>query len=163
MALMSRSYDKARACFLHLAPGLFDPDPKVDAALAHDTVGAAFVIDQLGDHGQSRRIIDRLLALTEAKPRAVQLAALRISRVEAYAVIGDKERALAELRAAIDAGYRNLWDIDVFIRLDRYPQMAILKDDPRFVAMIHEVEADNARMRAQLLSQRTGATGSVAT
>ena len=162
MALMVRSYDKARACFLRQLPGAFDPDPKADPAVARDAVYAAYVVDQLGDHGQSRRVIDQVLAVTAPKPGVVQPTSLRIDRVQAYAVIGDKEHALQELRAAIDAGYRTLWDIDAFVRLDRYPQMAGLKDDPRFVAMIREVEADNARMRARLLTLRTTGSGVVA-
>ncbi len=162
MAMMNRDYPKARGCFLRMLPGLFDPDPKVDPALARDSVLAAFVIDQLGDHAQARRIIDQVLAVTAPKPGVAQAMPVRIDRVQAYAVVGDKEHALGELRAAIGAGYRMLWDIDIFVRLDRYPLMATLKDDPRFVAMIHEIEADNARMRAQLLSQRAGKTAQTA-
>jgi TolB-like protein/Tfp pilus assembly protein PilF len=156
MALMVHDYEKARACALSMVPGLFEPDPKVDPALARDSVDTAFVMDQLGDHAQARRILAKVLELTAPKPGTE--TRLRLVRVRAYAVLGDKEHALQELRAAIDGGYRLLWDVDMFIRLDRYPQLAVLKDDPRFVGMLHEIETDNARMRAQILSQRTGAT-----
>lgn len=37
--------------------------------------------------------------------------------------------------------------------------MAALKGDPRFVAMERGIETDNARMREQLLSQRSGMPG----
>jgi len=40
------------------------------------------------------------------------------------------------------------------VRLDRYPQMAGLAQDPGFQALIQAIEADNARMRAQLVAAR---------
>jgi TolB-like protein/Tfp pilus assembly protein PilF len=154
MALVVHDYDKARTCFLKLLPGAFEPDPKIDPALALDSIDAAYVIDQQGDHGQARRIITKLLDATAPKPGVALSGKFRLMRVRAFAVVGDKEHALQELRSAIDGGYRLLWDVDAFVRLDRYPVMGSVKDDPRFIAMIHEIEADNARMRAQLLSQR---------
>jgi hypothetical protein len=162
MSLMVRRYDAARACYLKLLPKAFDPNPSVDAALAREAVNAAFVVDQSGDHGQARRIVDQVLAATAQKPGAGQQNRMRITRVQAYAVIGDKAHALEELRAAIGAGYRTLWDIDIFVRLDHYPQMAGLAADPDFQSMIRQVEADNARMRAQLIAARSGRSAPLA-
>lgn len=157
MQLMTHRYEDARACYLKLLPGAFAPNPTVDAALAREAVNSAFAVDQLGDHAQARRIIEQVLAASAAKPGDGEVKNMRIVRVQAYAVIGDKEHALEELRAAVAGGYRTLWDIDIFVRLDRYPQMAALAQDPRFTALIQAVEADNARMRARLISARTGA------
>jgi TolB-like protein/Tfp pilus assembly protein PilF len=163
MSLMVRRYDAARACYLKLLPKAFDPNPTVDAALAREAVNTAFVVDQLGDHGQARRIVAQVLAATATKPGAAQQNRMRVVRVQAYAVIGDKPRALQELREAIAAGYRTLWDVDIFVRLDRYPQMAALKDDPTFAALIRQIETDNARMRAAVLAARSGKGPATAT
>lgn len=154
-AIMTHDFEKARRYLLLSQPELFEPDPKVDAALAREAIGAAYVSDQLGDHAQARRIITKVLQVTAPKPGAPLPPSLRVLRSEAYAVIGDKEASLAELRQAIAAGYRTPWDIDVFVRLDRYPQMAAVKDDPRYQAMIRQIDADNARMRAAVLAARS--------
>jgi hypothetical protein len=77
----------------------------------------------------------------------------RIARTKAYAMLGEKERALAELRAAIGAGYRVLYDLDSFTRLDLDPTMQSLAGEPRFKAMIREVEASNEAMRRALLAR----------
>ncbi|WP_332772911.1 hypothetical protein [Phenylobacterium sp.] len=146
-------FDLAREQLLVTSPELFEPTPKVSPRLASDAVGAAYVIQQTGDQGQARRIVQAVLAATEPRPGLRQMNARRIARVKAYAMLGDKERALAELRAAIDAGYRVLYDIDAFTRLDLDPTTQSLRGDPRFKAMIREVEASNEAMRLAVLAK----------
>ncbi|WP_374453550.1 tetratricopeptide repeat protein [Phenylobacterium sp.] len=145
-------YDQARAQWLVMSPELFTPSPKVSTRLANEAVDAAFVIDRTGDKGQARRVLLAMLVATEPKPGLRQPNARRIARVKAYVMLDDRDRALAELRAAIDSGYRSIYDLDLFIRLDAYPMMAQIRSDPRFRAMIREVEADNREMRTALQS-----------
>lgn len=145
-------YDQARAEWLVMSPELFAPSPKVSTRLANEAVDAAYVIDRTGDKGQARRILLAVLAATEPKPGLRQPNRRRIARVKAYVMLEDRDRALAELRAAIDSGYRSLYDLDLFTRLDAYPMMAPIRSDPRFRAMIREVEADNRQMREALQS-----------
>ncbi|MDP3749980.1 MAG: tetratricopeptide repeat protein [Phenylobacterium sp.] len=152
-------FDLAREQLLVTSPELFEPTPKVSPRLASDAVGAAYVIQQTGDQGQARRVLQAVLAATEPKPGLRQMNARRIARVKAYAMLGDKDRALAELRAAIDAGYRVLYDIDAFTRLDLDPTTQSLRGEPRFRAMIREVEASNDTMRRAILA-RTPAVAS---
>ncbi|HEY9235712.1 MAG TPA: tetratricopeptide repeat protein, partial [Phenylobacterium sp.] len=148
-------YEAAREQFLITSPELFEPRPQVSARLANEITGAAYVIARTGDQGQAQRILQATLEATAPKPGLRQPTARRIARVKAYAMLGDNERAIAELRAAVDAGYRQLVDIDGFMRLDAYPMVAPLRADPRFKAQIARIEADNARMRQKLLT--TGA------
>jgi TolB-like protein/Tfp pilus assembly protein PilF len=145
-------FDLAREQLLVTSPEMFQPTPMVSPRLANEAVSAAYVIQQTGDRGQARRIAEAVLSATEPKPGLRQMNARRVARIKAYAMLGDKERALAELRAAIDAGYRHLYDLDSFLRLDAYPMMQPLRDDRRFQAMIREIETDNERMRRALLS-----------
>ncbi|CAN7193077.1 tetratricopeptide repeat protein [Phenylobacterium sp. LjRoot164] len=145
-------YDQARAEWLVMSPELFTPSPKVSTRLANEAVDAAYVIDRTGDKGQARRILLAMLAATEPKPGLRQPNGRRIARVKAYVMLEEHDRALAELRAAIDSGYRSLYDLDLFTRLDTYPIMAPIRGDPRFRAMIREVEADNRQMREALQS-----------
>ena len=156
-AALSGDFDFARRQLLIISPELFEPEPVVSASLSNDAAGAAWIIEQTGDKGQSRRILEALLRATEPKPGVWQSHPKRIARVKAFVMLGEKERALAELRAAIDAGYRTLYDLDLFLRLDAYPMLAPLRSDARFQAMLREVDADVARMRAELLARRRGA------
>lgn len=147
-AALSGKPQLAREQLLIQAPELFEPDPQVVIRMAPEAVNNAYVIDQAGDRAQARRILARVLAVTEPKAGVRHPNEYRIARVKAYAMLGEKDLALGELRAVIDDGYRQLYDLEIFMRLDAYPMMAPLRSDPRFAAMIREIEADNARMRA---------------
>lgn len=152
-AAMLGKYDLAREQLVAMSPEMFEPQPKVSPSLANEAAAAAFIIGETGDRGQSRRILLALLQATEPRPGLRQPQARRIARLKAYVMLGDKERGLAELRGAIDTGYRQLYDMDSFMRLDLFPMLQPLRNDPRFQGMIGEVQADNARMRAALLAQ----------
>ena len=147
---MTGEFEYARSQLLIIAPQVFEPMPKVSPRLANDTVGAAYVLERTGDRGQSTRLLQATIAATEPQPGLRQTHARRVARIKAFAMLGQKDRALAELREAIDNGYRQIYDIDAFTRLDDYPMVANLRADPAFRAMIVEIEADNARMRAAL-------------
>ncbi len=152
MAVMVGDYEKARAMGINLNPALFAANPEVDPALAFDAVLAAHISDQLGDHGQARRILTDVLAVTAPKPQIRMLNERRLVRVMAYSVLGDRERAIAELQAAKAEGYRTLYDMNAWIRVDRYPMMANIRGDPRVQAILADIEADNTRMRGALLA-----------
>jgi hypothetical protein len=157
MASTTGDYEKARRFAIQVAPGHFSAEPKIDVALVNDALLAAHIERQLGDQGQARRILAQVLEVTKPRPGVRQPNSFAVGRVHAYAMLGDKEKALAELRGAIDRGYRTYYDVDAFIRLDHYPDIvAGLGGDPRFQAMIREIETDNARMRARLTAGRLG-------
>ena len=77
----------------------------------------------------------------------------RIIRVKAHAALGEREQALRELRAAVEAGYRTLWS-DELIRLERDPSLASLRDDAAFRDIIAQIDADLRRQRDQVLAAR---------
>jgi flagellar biosynthesis regulator FlaF len=62
------------------------------------------------------------------------------------ALMDRPRQALAQLREAIDAGWRGSWWI-TFSTLKDDPYLGELQDDPEFRAMVVKVEADIARMR----------------
>ena len=63
---------------------------------------------------------------------------LMFRRVRAYAKMGDKEGAFAQLKAGVDSGFSNLQ------ALDTHPDLAALREDPRF-AEIRATAERNAR------------------
>ncbi len=143
-------FETARQQFLITSPQLFEPQPEVSRPLANEATGAAYVIANTGDRGQAQRVLQAVLEVTAPKPGLRQPHARRIARMKAYALLGDNERAILELRTAVDHGYRQLVDIDGFMRMDAYPMVATLRADPRFKAEIARIDADNARMRQKL-------------
>lgn len=145
-------FEAAREQLLVTSPQLFEPKPQVSPRLANEVTGAAYVIGRTGDQGQAHRVLQATLEATAPKPGLRQMNARRIARVKAYALLGDNESAIAELRTAVDNGYRQIIDIDGFMRLDAYPMVASLRADSRFKAQIARIDADNARMRQKLLS-----------
>ncbi len=59
---------------------------------------------------------------------------------------GEKKKALAALRQAIDEGWRFFW----WYYLKRDPYLESLHDEPEFHAMIAEIEADMAAQLARV-------------
>lgn len=146
-------YDQARDQLLITSPELFAPKPVISPRLAADAMGGAFVIAQTGDNGQARRIAQAVLKATEPQPGLRQMNGRRIARAKAFVMLGDNERAMAEIQAAYDNGYRTPYDLDYFMRLDDYPGMAPLKGDARFQSLMSRIDADNQRQREALLSR----------
>ena len=70
-----------------------------------------------------------------------------------YALQGEKRKALAALRRAIDEGWRVFWSY----YLKRDPNLESLHDEPEFQAMAKENEADMAAQLARVLEmERAG-------
>jgi len=150
-SVMLADYEHAREQLLVTSPELLEATPRVSPGLYEQAVWAAFVADRLGDHGQARRILDSMLAQSAPRPRARITPTTRIARMRAYAVLGDRDAANLELKAAIDNGYRLVWDMENFMRLDRDPRTQSLWADPTFRALIARIETDNERMRLALI------------
>ena len=151
--VLVQDYEGARQQMLISSPELFEPNPTVSEKLAPQAVQAALICQRLGDQGQARRILQSLLAVTGPKPGRPQSPGVHLVRAKAYTVLGDKEQALKELRVAVEGGYRSVMDLEYFLRMDRDPLLQALWPDPRFRALIAQIEADNARMRQALLGQ----------
>jgi hypothetical protein len=66
--------------------------------------------------------------------------------VQIYALQGEKQKALAALRQAIDEGWRGMWWY--FLKHD--PSLESLHDEPEFQAMVAEIEADMAAQLARV-------------
>ena len=112
----------------------------------------------MGDEEAAGRLLDQCLAALGADPRPT--SPLRVwnplAEPALHAVRGDKEAALAALRSAIDRG--PLVKVEGAARsggwrrnpqyLLLHPHLRILHEEPEFQAMVAEVEADVARMRA---------------
>jgi TolB-like protein/Tfp pilus assembly protein PilF len=152
-ALLSGDAVRAHKELAFTSPALFLPEPAVTLDRLSEALAAAHIAQAEGDSAQAKRLLRRVLQVAAPRIGLHDGSKNRIVRVRAYAQLGDHDRAVAELRAAVDAGYRTLWDVD-YIRLEHYPGMAALSADPRFKAAIAEIEADLRRQRDDVLASR---------
>ncbi|WP_163261121.1 BTAD domain-containing putative transcriptional regulator [Caulobacter sp. 17J65-9] len=148
-------YARARRQLESIAPKLLTEKPEVaDSAIDPTAVVAAHVLNRTGEEAQARRILVRVLEATTRRPGQNPLPELWLARINAYAELGDKERALAELRQAIDAGFHDGLDAGNYMPLDAWPSLQPLRGDPRFKRMLDEIDARNRSLQADLLAAR---------
>jgi serine/threonine protein kinase/Tfp pilus assembly protein PilF len=152
-AVLSGDWKRVRREIAYAAPGLLLPEPAVDLDRLTEALSAAALFEAEGDRAQRNRILRAVLATAAPRPGVDDGNEARTARVKAYAALGDKESALKELQAAVDAGYRTLWDDDL-IRFERDPNLATIRNDQAFMAIIFRVEEDLRRQREQVLKSR---------
>lgn len=135
------------------APELMSPDPAVAITDLSTPIDLAYLLAGAGDRAQARRILERVIAVTDRPAGAYMNHETRINRVKAFAQLGEPEKAIGELQTAVRTGWRLLLDGEDIVWLDQHPTVASLKGDRRFTAAIAEVKADLARQRGLLLAQ----------
>ncbi|MFI4950726.1 MAG: hypothetical protein ACHP7A_06775, partial [Caulobacterales bacterium] len=99
-------------------------------------------------------LLQRVLAVTAPTPGARLLNDWRIARAKAFAELGQSDQAIAEVQAAVNAGWRAGYGANDSMWLDETPSMAKLRTDPRFKALMARVRQDLARQRAAVLATR---------
>jgi tetratricopeptide (TPR) repeat protein len=140
--LRARRYTNARALFEKSYPELLNNDPRINNMNYQPAISLALVLSKSGEQEQADLLLERSLQYIETIPR-LGAEGYWIWDVPIYALRGDKQKALAALRQAIDEGWRTLW----WYFLKRDPSLELLHGEPEFQAMIAEIEAD---MAAQL-------------
>jgi hypothetical protein len=152
--LMTGAWPDGAAQLGRIAPALLSPEPEVTATGFGTALMAAHLLSQAGDRPQGRRLAEAVLRAT-ANPETGYLSSdARIARVKAFAELGENEKALAELDAAVEAGWRTPFDAETYVWLDQDPQTSNLQQDPRFRSLMAQVRADLAGQRSRLLAQR---------
>ena len=152
-AALSGDWKRVRRELAYAAPGLLTPEPMVDLDRLDEALSAAALFDAEGDRAQRNRLLRAVLVAAAPRAGLNDGNDARTARVKAHAALGDRESALKELQAAVDAGYRTLWDEDL-IRLERDPNLASVRKDPAFVGIIARIEEDLRRQRDQVLKSR---------
>jgi hypothetical protein len=116
-------------------------DPKIDNTVRYEAaINLAPVLSKTGEQERADLLLDRSAQFILTRPR-LGYNGYWISDVQIYALQGEKQKALATLRKAIDDGWRGLWWY--FLKYD--PSLESLHDEPEFQAMIEEIEADMAQ------------------
>jgi TolB-like protein/Tfp pilus assembly protein PilF len=136
-------------------PDLLGPDPQMGSDF-DVPLNVAHALNGVGLRDQARRVLDRVLAATAPAPGRKASPVRRMRRAQAYAELGDRAKALAELRQAVKEGYRWTYDQQDFVRIEDQANFTTLRDDPEFRAIVAQIHADNGRMRAKVLAARGG-------
>jgi len=149
LSLLQGKFPASRGYLERMCPQLLGPTPGFDTFGFCNASAYAFVLQRLGDRQRAERVLDAYLKYIADRPR-LGLKGFGIADVEALALLGRRDEALKRLREAVDAGWRTTWPRHGW-HLAEDPYLTGLRDDPRFRAIVAEVDADIARMRERAM------------
>ncbi len=144
--LRAGRYSEARALYEKNHPELLSGgDPKVDNRNYRVAIDLASVLTKTGEQERAIQLLNRTAQHIQTIPR-LSWTGYGIAHVKIYALRGEKQKALAALRQAIDEGWRTHW----WYYLEHDPNLASLHDEPEFAAIVAEIEADMAAQLARV-------------
>ncbi len=148
---LSEEVDKARMIWQDLWPELYgdeDVDIKINAMQVYGMqtygmetithVGYTLYVD--GQLDRANYLFDRALEIMPSMHR-IRGVGYDEQDVFIHATRGEKRKAIAALREAIDMGWRRGWWV---IRSPNYDSM---REEPEWIDLVNELEADIARQR----------------
>jgi TolB-like protein/DNA-binding winged helix-turn-helix (wHTH) protein/Flp pilus assembly protein TadD len=140
-------YSEVRALYKKIVPELLKEDsPEVNGRKRYESaIALALPLSKLGEQERADLLLKRSLQYIRTIPR-LGWEGHWIADVQIYALQGEKQKALAALRQAIDEGWRTMW----WYYLQREPNLESLHDEPEYQAMIAEIEADMAQQLARV-------------
>jgi tetratricopeptide (TPR) repeat protein len=138
-------YAEARALYEKTYPELLnEDDPKVVNQNSRAATDLVLVLSKTGEQERANLLLEHSFRHFQTMPRRFPLDEIR--EVKIYALRGEKKKALAALRWAIDEGWRFFW----WYYLKQDPTLESLHDEPEFQAMVAEIEADMAAQLARV-------------
>ena len=139
---------EALAIYREVTPEWFDRStPQLYPAQARDAIQAGSALLKTGDAPRGRALLEAAIAAIENRPHAALVADRGWLDVDAYAELGDMDRAFAALQEGVDSGF-----FLVIAELDGYPPLAELRADPRYMKILAPARA---RAAAQVNAARS--------
>jgi TolB-like protein len=134
---------KAKVHFEMAYPEFFlTGDPGVDDTNWEDALWIAWLLKETGIAERAEMLLSAAEKTIATRHRTRGLG-YGVSDVVILCIRGDNEAALTQLRKAIDEGWRTDWRIALYQDV----RLAGIADDPRYIAMVQEVEADISAQR----------------
>ena len=138
--------DVALQRFRVAQPDLVDGKyPEVNATNWRFAIEVANVLVNVGKRERADNLLNKALLAIGNKPR-LGYRGFGINDVEIYALLGDKEKALATFATAVEEGWRFNWRINTAAN----DNLASLHDDPRYQAIIADIQLQMASQLAQV-------------
>jgi TolB-like protein/Flp pilus assembly protein TadD len=143
-AIESGDSEEAFAWYRQLNPELFVDPPEVNSANVQKAVDLAHLLQLAGDSGRAETILESAIAAYDQRyAKGAANFPLGVSKAEALALLGRGDEAIDSLRLVVKDGWRLMWRWDTQFNRN----FDSIRDDPRFVALQNEIEAD---LEAQL-------------
>jgi tetratricopeptide (TPR) repeat protein len=137
---------EARAVYEENYPELLGTDaPNVDFVNYQAAIDVALILSRTGEQERADLLLELAFERIQTLPRLGRWG-YGVAYVKIYALQGEKQKALAALRQAIDEGWRAYWWY--YLKYD--PTLESLHDEPEFQAIIAEIEADMAAQLARV-------------
>ena len=147
--LRTRNYAAARARYAQAFPELFaDQLPAFRDRSTFAAIDLALVLQHTGEQERATMLLNRGEAYLRTVSR-MGYSGYAIYDVCMHALRGDKSTALAKLREAYQAGWRNGWR---YAR-DFEPNLASIRSEPEFKSIFADIERDIAAQRARLAAR----------
>lgn len=141
-ALVSGNLDEALAWYRRLTPELFEAQPQVRADNIVKAADLGLLLQRAGQSEQAQAMLENVVSFYDDNyARGAANYPLGIAKVDALALLGRNDEALAALRQLIDDGWRLLWRWSTVFN----PNHASLHGDPDYESMLVEIEQDLAR------------------
>lgn len=138
--------DVALERFRVAKPELVDgEDPEVNDANWGFAIEAANILAKLGQRERADSLLNKALVAIGTRPR-LGYRGYGISDVEIYALLGEKEKAIRTLAIAVEEGWRFSW----WINTEGNDNLASLRDDPRYQAIIARIQSQMAEQLARV-------------
>jgi len=120
-------------------------DPTVSRANYEAAIGLAMIASHTGEAAYADLLLQRSLEILQQVPRLGGFG-YGVADAQIYALRGEKEKALAALRRAIDERWRELW----WYYLEHDLALEPLNGEPEYQAMIAEIRAEMAQQLARV-------------
>ena len=141
-ALVSGNFGEALAWYERLAPELLATEPQVSPDNISMAADLALLLQRVAEPEQARVLLETVVRVyDEYYARGAANYPLGIAKVDALALLGRDEEALATMRQLIDDGWRMLWRWSTV----HNPNHASLRGDSAYESMLTEIEQDLVR------------------
>jgi len=108
------------------------------------TMSSALLDDAGATELAQQRLAEAERAVRRARINGVDHAGIHYTESSIQALKGNPAAALESLQMAYDRGFRRIWLLEVDFRLDS------LRQEPKFVAIMHQIERDIAEARSEV-------------